>query len=384
MAEERKEAKKDVREIDKKGKKRFSIENLKKADIKHLAKVFTLIWGLVLIVLMTITNVGLERNFDWITWLSNSLIIFGIMVFGLFMGETSGQDKQMQKEGGLYQEALQKYNTYNESISSELIHFNQFYSWLLPQELKQKKLDYLIANDVDPVKAQKIIKHCSKSDLDALCEHIFEITDEHGNVIDGIRKLEEHEIEPVRDVLSGVIRLNAASANYFLTAFADSRVNHRMVEEGKFLQRERGRNKKFNRTIKIVSSLGISLVWGLLTVYDFISGDDTQAWVNLISRITALFTSFFSGWLSSVVDVKLQARILENKYKVLKLFHECLEQKLFDPRTEEQIIRDELKKYKEKKEQDAKMFVVHPTTDNIAQIDYQEPIILPVIEKEGE
>lgn len=340
-------------------KKEKFIDTLKKVDIKHATKVFTLIWGLILIVLMTITNVGLREEFNLIKWLSNSLIIFGIMVFGLFMGETSGGDKQMQKEDGLYQVSLRKYEKYNEEISTELIYFGQWYSWFLPQEIEGKKIDYLIACGVDPTKAKKIVKYCVKSDLEALKVHVLEIKDEKGNFVTTVRKLEEEEIEPVEEVLGGVVKLHSANANYFLTAFADANVKDRITEEGHSLQGLRKSNKRMNRVIKIGSSLGISLIWGLLTVYDFISGDDMQAWVNLVSRVTALFTSFFSGWMSSVKDVKIQARILLNKYNVLKLFHYHLTNKLFIAKSDDELAAEELKAYNEKKEKDMAMFVLH-------------------------
>ena len=106
-----------------------------------------------------------------------------------------------------------------------------------------------------------------------------------------------------------------------------------------------------SRLIKIGSSLGISLIWGLLTVNDFISGNDTQAWVNLVSRISALFTSFFSGWMASVKDVKIQARILINKYRVLKMFHNHYMSKLFIAKSDDELADEELKAYNKKKEE---------------------------------
>lgn len=349
------------RENDKKlqNKKNKFLETLKRLDLKHATKVFALIWGLILIVLMTITNVGLKEEFNLILWLSNSLIIFGIMVFGLFMGESSGGDKQMQKEDGLYQQSLKQYEKYNAEIAGELIYFGQWYSWFLPQEIEGKKIDYLIMCGVDPAKAKKIVKYCGKRDLEPLKNHVFEVLDDDGKHITTIRQLEEHEIEPVEDVLSGVIKLNSANANYFLTAFAEAGVDNRITEEGFSLQGLRKSSKRMNRVIKISFSLGVSLIWGLLTVYDFISGSDTQAWVNLVSRIWALFTSFFSGWMSSVKDVKLQARILLNKYKVLQLFHYHLVNKFFIAKTDDELAEEELKVYNEKKERDSKMFEVH-------------------------
>lgn len=354
MAEEQKAQIVTQKESEKKKKNHF-IETLKKIDLKHATRIFTLVWGLILIVLMTVANVGLNKEFNFITWLSNSLIIFGILVFGLFMGETSGNDKQMQKEDGLYQTSLRNYEAYNEEINEELIYFGQWYSWFLPQEIEGKKIDYLIMCGVDPVKAKKIVRLCTKRDIEDLKSHVFEVKDENGIHIATIRQLEEHEIEPVTDVLSGIIRLNASNANYFLTAFTEAGIDDRIVEEGHSLQNLRRSARKMSRLIKISSSLGISLIWGLLTVYDFMNGHDAQAWVNLVSRVTALFTAFFSGWMSSVKDVKIQAKILINKLKILQLFHQHLEKHFFIAKTDDEIAEEELKEYRDKQEQQKKM-----------------------------
>ena len=375
MANEKEVEKKPEKKPEKKKIIQY-IENIKKVDVKHLVKVFTLIWGLVLIVLMTITNVGINKDFNFIDWLGRSLIIFGIMVFGLLMGETSGKDKQMKKPDGLYQRNLKQYDDFNHFLSEngEIIYFNQFYSWLLPQELVEKKIEYLIVMGVEPKKAEKIVKYCSKRDLGALKEHILEVKDENGKVVTVIRQLEEYEIEPVTEILDGKILLNAANANYFLSAFEEGKINSRLVEEGRAYEKERGRNRRTNRAIKITTSLAISLGWGVLTVYDFASGEDTQAWVNLVSRITALFTSFFSGWLSSVIDVKLQAQIIESKYKMLVLFHTYLVKRIFIPKSEEELVKEELKAYHEAQEEAKKNIVEPETAPSIEQKEENKPL----------
>ena len=103
------------------------VEKLRAINIKFVIKTFTLIWGLVLIILMTITNVGLNEQFNWILWISNSLIIFMITVFGLLMGESSGKDRQLAKTDGLYQINKEKYEKIRLEVDLELNYFPQFY-----------------------------------------------------------------------------------------------------------------------------------------------------------------------------------------------------------------------------------------------------------------
>ena len=88
-------------------------------------------------------------------------------------------------------------------------------------------------------------------------------------------------------------------------------------------------NRTINRSVKIVSSIIVSITMGVLTVTDFMNGNDATAWVNLISRITALLTSLLSGWLSGTVDVKLKRHhyklnILALLIHTIKNYFQCI------------------------------------------------------------
>ena len=325
------------------------MNKLKKINLKHVIKVFTLIWGLLLIVFMTMANIGLSDKFNFLEWLGNTLILFGIMVFGLLMGESMGEDKQKEKVGGLYQEKLTEYNLKRAEIEPNLCYFNQFFDIFSPKELYRKKFEYLTNHGVGTNKAERIIKYCTIDDFVALKEHVIDVTDENGNTIQ-IRKLLPDEVEPVYKVLKGDIKLQAQGPAYFLSAFA-TKTTKSILEMGGYLEEQIKENKKWNRVIKIVSSLVISLVWALFTVKEFMDGNDAQAWINLITRVTALITSLLSGWLSSVITVKLLAEILEYKKLVLVEFITSIEHKLFIPKTEDELAKEESEQYKKEQEE---------------------------------
>lgn len=311
------------------------LEKLKRINIKYVVKSFTMIWGLVLIILMTITNVGLNKEFNWITWISNSLIIFMIMVFGLLMGESSGKDKQLTKEDGLYQITKEEYEKTHALVEGELPYFPQYYYIEREEEYFHKKLDHITQSNISEEQARLILKYCQKDDIEKLKLEPLEF---EGNVI---RKITDEEvIEVIMDVFEGRVKFQPESIQYFLTLNALNE-NIGTLEVGGKLNKSIKRNRATNRTVKIVSQFAVSLIWGLLTVYDFISGEDTQAWVNLVSRITALFTSFFSGYLSAVIEVKLEAEKIKNKVVVLTAFHNALHKKMFIPKLESELAREE-------------------------------------------
>ena len=164
---------------------------------------------------MTITNVGIDKTFDWLKWLGNAMILFGISVFGLFIGESMGKDNQKEKIvydenknviGGLYQKNLKDYNLFRQTIDNIIIYFPLFYDWFVPQRLEAKKYNYLIMNDITMKKAQNIVRYCSAEDLWALKNGAIK------KVVDGkeiyIDKLLEHEIEPVEEILTGKVKLS--------------------------------------------------------------------------------------------------------------------------------------------------------------------------------
>ena len=68
------------------------LERLKKLNFKKFTRGFAIVWMIIFIVVMTITNIGIDEHFDWLKWLGSALILFGITVFGLFIGESLGND----------------------------------------------------------------------------------------------------------------------------------------------------------------------------------------------------------------------------------------------------------------------------------------------------
>ena len=310
-------------------------EKIKAVNFKKFARGFAIIWMLVFIIVMTITNVGIDKSFDWIKWLGNAMILFGITVFGLFMGESMGidiqkeritRDKERNITGGLFQKNLAKYNTFREAVDSIVIYFPLFYDWFVPQRLESKQINFLIMNDVNPKKAKNIVKYCGSDDFWELKKGAIK------KQIDGktiyIDKLYEHEYEPVEEVLEGHVKLELSGSSYYLQAFAES--NQRdILEEGEGYRKARSYNKRSSRAIRLISGAFVSLALGILTVNEFMRGDDAQAWVNLVSRIANLFTALLSGWLSGANDVKLEANSIQNKTDVLKLFQSAYEKKLF-------------------------------------------------------
>ena len=331
-------------------------KKIKNLNFKKLARGFAILWMLAFIVVMTITNVGIDPEFNWLKWLGNAMILFGITVFGIYIGESIGVDFQKEKTeynakgnviGGLYQKNLYEYNVFRKAIDGIIIYFPVFYDWLVPQRLDSKQINFLIMNDVNAKKARNIVRYCGSDDLWALKQGAIK------KIVDGkeiyIDKLQAHEIEPVEEVLNGRIKLELSGCSYYLQAFATS--NQRdILEEGEGYRKARSFNRKSNRAIRLVSGAVISLGLGILTVNDFMRAGEAQAWMNLVTRITNLVTSLLSGWLSGATDVKIEANSIENKTDVLKLFKSAYDKRMFERYDEDEKARKHWEQQEEEKE----------------------------------
>lgn len=337
---------------------------IKNLNLKAAMRLFAVIWMFILIIVMTITNIGIDGQFNWLKWLSNALILFGITVFGLLIGESSGIDFQKEKNDGLFKRTLATYDKYRQSIDDIVIYFPLFYDWYIPQRAEKKNIEFLTMGGMNHQKAEAIVKYCSMDDFFDLKGHAIE-KEVNGKKIH-IKKLLEKEWEPVKMVFNGDVVFKQSGAAYYLQALAESNQAD-LMEVGEVIKEQRAKTKRSNRVVRIVSGTFISLVLGVLTVNELMKGNDAQAWMNLVSRITNLFTALLSGYLSGVADVIKQANAIENKTDVLKMFKVSYDKHLFEIYDEEEGAKREFEEYQKE---------VAKSVDDV--IDPQEPLQIEV------
>lgn len=345
---------------------------IKNIQYKKLIKGFTLLTGLILIVFMTITNITFDpNNLNFWNWLTSSLILVGIMVFGLLMGESVGYDKQSEKARGLYQTNLKAYKSIKDLIKPIEVYFNQFYVWFHAKENYAYRVNFLVSQNFDYQLAQYIVKYVEYDDLETLKREMLiktdpktkktiKITKLSSSQVSVVEKLFEHKVivKGKEKSLPSDIRIKAPKYSYFLSAFGKAKSGS-VLSQADDLEKEIAHNKRFNRIWKISFSLVISLIWGMMTVQDFMDAGSAQAWLNLLSRLSALITSLMSGWASSVIDVKLRAEIVENKTIVLQFFKTCIDNGDFKPKNYEDIAEEEYRA-QEKAKEEALKSVVEP------------------------
>ena len=349
-----------------------TLDKLRSINIKKIIKIITIIIGFSLIVFMSFFSAKFDfSSLDWGEWGANTSILVGIMIFGILMGNSIGTDTQKEKVkyddnnklvGGRFQVACAEYNIIRAEIETIKYYFSQFWLWYKERKLIEKKVDYLIDNQFDMRVAHIIVKEIEKEDL-VVGKLGFDDTKPKEKIYIKnnipIKKLDKQQLEVVKKIFD--IKLDTFGESYYLSLFDDGDYKVNEAEKGKAIAKKIARDKRNNYILKISSSLIVSVVWSAITIKEFVDGGDAsavqKAWMNLLSRITALITSFVSGYSTSVVNVRDQANAIDNKTSILKEFKQVYEDKIFVPETYEQMIERELK---EQLEEDNKVIEQNP------------------------
>ena len=303
----------------------------------------------VLIVFLTAVPVVFDlENLDVQRWATNSLINSGIMIVSIVLGEITGTDKLKEKVGGLYQASLKHFNDMLDKLSERLliVYFSQFYTWYKARELQNKKIDYLVKHGFDHQVAMRIVMFVEKNDLEKMLEGNLVKIDKKTKKEIKFRRIHQDEYETLSEIYSTDFVLDSPKEyTYYLSAFDDNS-SASILEKPKMLEKKERSNKLFNRTFKIVLSVFISVLWGSAAIAE-IGGGAKAVIGNLIARLSALIGGVLSGFLTSVVTVKIESEKLEDKYRVLRDMEIYYDKGEFKPKTYEEIVEEEMSEEKE-------------------------------------
>lgn len=333
-------------------------EKIKSIDIKKVIKTLTMLFGIILIVVLSLFDVNFDfTNIDWQRWAAKTTVLIGIMIFGILMGISTGSDIQKERVNGLYQTKCREYNEIRETIRPIVDFFSSWWLYFKERKLVEKKIDYLIDLQVDMRLAKLMVKHLDKDDFvvgkmifdpNREYEKIYVKELENGEVIK-FKKIKQEESEEYIKIFN--FKLDTYNESYYMSLYDYGDIKANDAELGKKLAQKIKKDRRNAMIMRIVLSTVISIVWSAMTIYDFTEGDPMaakRAWVNLLTRFVSLVTSYISGYSTSVINVRDQARAIENKTQILTNFNNDITSKRFVPESYEEMIEREYQEQLEK------------------------------------
>lgn len=347
---------------------------MKKLNPKKILSYALLVILVIFILVLTWVPLVFDiEHLDTRKWITNSLINVGIMICAIVLGEIFGEDKQKEKVDGLYQKSLKAFNDLLERLTDDrkiIIYFSQFYIWFKARELKKKKEGYLVDHGFEQMVAHLIVTYIERDDLEAMKRGVFIKIDEKTGKEIKFKKIHEDQYQVLLDIYSTNFQIDAPSYTYYLSAFGDSS-SVSTLEQAKRIEKKERLNKSFNRIFKILLSLFISFIWGMATVQDITEGGAKEAVVNTTTRTFALISGLLSGFLTSIVAIKLASQKIDNKTQVLKFMEIHYDNKEFVPKSYDELVEEELKKEEEEK---AKII----TPEVVEEHEKEEPTVIPL------
>lgn len=320
---------------------------LKDTTLKTRILAVTILLAIVIIVMSAVVSVAIDPETFTNTekrnaWLVRTLIMEAIAVFGIIMGEQIGLDLLLQK--GKYQVAVQEYQEQRLKVMKRLDCFPDWFIWWKAKELRRKQESFLISEGM--VDAKLIMEHIDEIDSEQLVLHPVELR--NGTKI---TKKTERQSQAIKWVQDGNITLETYSPNYYVSRdeYAGEVFT---IEKAPKLDRLEKHDIWFSRMYKIVSVIATSTLWSMMTASDFMNIGDVMAWLNLISRLFALFGAFASGWLSANNTKERRVEKINDKTEILMHFEMTLASGQYKPATYEEKARKEMEEYDRQREID--------------------------------
>ena len=310
---------------DNKADKKNLLESIKENIKNETIRQKLLKAGLLVAVLFIILSFIIPFSFDPSTfteetkrndWIVRTVIMVVLAIYGMLLAEKIAEDQLMGKPNGRYQKKLDEYKQERSKALNNIDDFNDWYLWEVENELRAKKISFLIKNSVG--EASAIVDNLDIIEPDELLTKRVKLVKDGKEIV--IKKKNEVQVEAIKWVKAENIKIDASGSNWYLNS-GESGSSLEMAEEGNRLDKAELSNKMFNRNFKIVSVVFFSFIWGLITVSDFLNLTNAQAWVNLFSRLFGLFTAFIGGWLTSSKTVQIRVKKLENKQLLLFKFN---------------------------------------------------------------
>ena len=317
-------------------------------------------------------------NFNVTKW-GNAAIFGGslsliMMVLGFIAVNEHLKSKPAEKNGK-FQKRLLYFNDMVIALhkTGRLIFFDQFISWYVVKQVKEKKITYLTKHGMPYMDAEIIVEYATAKDIEKISglkkgetpvgssgEDVVKTLKDGTEIL--IPAIKDTMAAYVEEVLTGVITVEPETASYYTSADKNKKGNLTSLERAQQTEKERVKSMIISFVMKTAIGLVYTTLLALLTV-DLSKGAGTaEAIWNLVYRIVASTIGFITGGIAGSTNVKFLYKWIGEKMRVIDEYNEYLDLGEFVPKTYSETAAERIKAVHQK-EEEAKQNVIDPQED---------------------
>lgn len=297
-----------------------------KQNKKIILGVGALICCIGIIVLCSFFPFVIDPN-RWQTteFLSDELIVSAIVIFSIVCVMYIGQAYNAQNpDSNIAKAKVAFYNT-----SSRITDINAFEQWiervLQPNDIRQEKETLLRRCGIDDF----TIIDLEKSEIKALIDTPQKY---NGRYYKGISKKQYKEVLNAK-----YFKMKLVNSSYYLTCSAIA-PNQTISKKSGNEVRKKGTLLTWSISFKVIISVITAMIFASL-VYDMTEGDNqAQAWLKFLSRMMAMASSSYMGFMIGCQTNDIDADFINNKV----LAHtKYLQDKDFKPKSQQELAKEQ-------------------------------------------
>ena len=331
----------------------------------------------VLTIVMSITGMGFDPSLfgTWNYW-TGMVVQFGIAIFAMITGRQIGDDTQRNRPDGQFRSELRVYKSQYDRITGTNI-FEFFDDWLLDyregklqRKIKETLRDFGIKQmevldlDFDDLED---LRHPFRKDWTGTPFYEKYLNPKTGKSETIFKSLSDDQIEVVRQVMNGKVRVSYVSASYFMNALKGTSVDE--WERAAKADKKKGARLASGYTYRLFILLAFSLVVNGLIPVAYESA--AAVWLNIATRVFVLISSAVWGIYLGYKIVDMDIVFLAFKSYILRLFADQSESGAYVHETISQQAEREYEEFEEEKRKKEEATI----TPEI--VDPDTPILLP-------
>jgi len=283
-----------------------------------------------------------ELNFvgaQWEVILYKVGITDGLLILSMQVGQIFYESAMKRNPLSEWSKSRIAYDCAYSDIRPIKDYFPQFFTEYKQSQLRIKKIDWVMSmNHFDSVdKVRKLVMNCRMDELDALLDHPIKrpINPEDPSKEVLLPRLSQEQHDDIKKVLQGCVKLDhVQNFQYYLSLDAKKGTSS-ILEESYGLDVERKRSLIISEISYISAYTLMNVFIALITIKEYYGGD-SSAWINLISRISAICSGIWCGFMIKGGDMSYASMIINRKTDVLIDYHNSSDNGTFKPITDEE------------------------------------------------